>query len=123
MKIRMFAGALAMTLSSCSGITPGPTPTPVSPAPTVPGPVEPPYVKAACAVAEWALPAVQLYIGQLPPQVDAAVKVVEAGLPACAAGNASAAIVDEVNAIVAYLGRKGRHPPPPVAAQLARIRR
>lgn len=103
-------GCCLAVLAGCAGgnVTPpgpGPTPVPV----IVPEPAE---VQAACQVAEWALPAIRAFSGQLPARVVAALDVVQAALPACASGNATEAIIDAVAALEQFLNAKGVRPPP-----------
>ncbi len=110
---KMIPLVLALMLASCSGIVPGPTP--------IPPIQEPLLVQEACTVAQWALPLIVPLLPQLPAQAQAAVAVVEAALPNCASGNATAAIVDAVNAIVSYLNAKGVRPPASLAVPVARL--
>ena len=102
---RILAAALAAPLFACQpGAPPVVTPVPV---PVV---VMPPQVQQACQVLTWAVP-IATSMANLSPDLQRYVDAAGPALAACAAGNASGAIVELAVALQNLLAQRGVRAP------------
>lgn len=98
------AFAAPLFLAACTGAPPVITPVPI---PVV---VMPSEVQKACQVLQWAVP-IAAGFANLSPAIQRYVDAAGPALASCAAGNASAAIIDIAVALQDLLGQRGVRAP------------
>lgn len=100
------AASAPIFLAGCGASAP-PAVTPV-PLPVIEVPAQ---VQQACSVLRWALPIAAGMVSSLPPSAISLISAAQPALAACAAGNATEAIVALAAQLQQYLMARGVRPP------------